>query len=437
MTTTSPHGRRSLRELLSLTPAELGLHRDEAVGVFLVDIDRFKAINDVLGYAAGDRMLRLTGQRLLDWGGPRAVLARVADDMFATIRPGLADLAGAVAEAERLRLLLAEPVAIDGQTITRNVSIGLSYGRLSENSTVELFRRADDAMQAAQRTSGNVVRSFSQDLRSQALTRSQIELHLRDALRAGQLLLHFQPEIDLRNGDVVAVEALVRWQHPSLGLLGADRFVGVAEETGVIRDLGEWVLREACRQHAAWRAEFPALRFTMRVNMSPVQLVEPDTPALVAEVLAQNGLGAGELCVEITELVAAPDRAAGIRVLHELHKLGIELAIDDFGMGHSSLVRLKALPVDTIKIDRSFVLDLGSDPTDTAIVQTLVRLAAAFGLEIIAEGVETVAAAIELRRLGCYRAQGHLLGVPVEAGELRPLLAAGRLPPGILPPDEV
>ena len=428
-----PHRRPSWRDLLAMGPRDLGLADDEAVGVYLIDIDRFKAINDVLGYESGDEVLRLTERRIAGWAGSRGFVTRVAGDMFAAIGPGVTDAAEATAAAERLRALLAEPVRVGGQLITRSVSVGLAFGRLSDALVVELFRRADDAMEAAQKTSGNVVSSFDDGLRPQVMARSQIELHLRDALHAGSLLLHFQPEVDLRTGAIVAVEALMRWQHPSLGLLGADRFIAVAEQTDVISELDEWALREACRQRAAWQADFPDLPFVMRVNMSPVQLVDAGTPALVLQVLSENDLRGDQLCIEITELVASPDRTQIVRVLDRLRHAGVTVALDDFGAGHNSLIRLKSMPVDVLKIDRELVTDLGSDAADTTIVEMLVGLAAAFGLELVAEGVETVEAAAELLRIGCWRAQGHWLGSAVPAAGLRSLLENGRVADDVLP----
>jgi diguanylate cyclase (GGDEF)-like protein len=414
-------------------PHDLGLAGDETVGVYLVDIDRFKAINDVLGYESGDEVLHLTEERIAGWAGPRGFVTRVAGDMFAAICPGLADADDAKAEGERLRLLLAEPIRVSGQVITRSVSVGLAFGRLSEALVVELFRRADDAMEAAHRMPGNVTQLFDEDIRSQAVARSLIELHLRDALRTTAFELYFQPEVDLRTGTIVAVEALMRWRHPRLGLLGADKFIGVAEQTDVIGELGEWALREACRQRAAWQSEFPDLPLIMRVNMSPAQLVDARTPALVARVLEDTGVRGDQLCIEITEFLAAPDGPAVAEVLRQLRLLGVTAALDDFGAGYSSLIRLKAMPVDILKIDRAFISDLGSNPADEAIVRALVELAAAFGLELVAEGVETIEVAAELVRIGCWRAQGHLLASAMPAAEMGELLKAGRVRADVLP----
>jgi len=428
-----PHRRLSWRELLAMGTRDLGLDDDEAVAVYLIDIDRLKAVNDVLGYESGDEVLRLTEHRIAGWAAPRGFVARVAGDMFAAIRPGVADADEAAAWAGGLRTLLAEPIRVDGHVITRSVSVGLAFGRLSDAMVVELFRRADDAMEAAQATSGNIARSFNEGLRSQAVARSQIELHLRDALRNHTVELHFQPEVDLRTGAIVAVEALMRWQHPSLGLLGADQFIGVAEESDVINDLGAWALLQACRQLAAWQAAFPNLPLVMRVNMSPAQLGDSRTRALVEKVLSDTGLRGAQLCIEITELAPLPDRPQIVQVLDQIRQLGVTVALDDFGAGYSSLLRLKSMPVDVLKIDRELVTDLGSDAADTTIVEMLVGLAAAFGLELVAEGVETVEAAAELLRIGCWRAQGHWLGSAVPAAGLRSLLENGRVADDVLP----
>lgn len=411
-----------------MTPADLGLVGDEAVAVFLIDVDRFKAVNDVLGYRAGDRMLKVIEQRIRAWSGPRAEVARVADDEFGVIRPGLIDLTHAIAEGERLRIMLAEPVDLGEHTASRQVSIGFAYGHPSTATTIELLRRADDAMEIAQQTSGNVVRVFEERLRTEALARSVIELQLRDAVVAGELTMYFQPEIDLRSGAVVAVEALIRWPHPVLGLLGADRFIDVAEQTGIIGELGEWALRRACRQWSRWRHEYVDLPLMLRVNMSPTQVADGRTPALIADALREHGVPPDRLCIEVTELVPPPDRALAIEVLRKVRSTGVEVAIDDFGAGHSSLSRLRSMPVDAIKIDRQFVAELGTNATDTIFVEGIARFASALNLDLIAEGVQSPTAIAELLRIGCTRAQGNWFAPAVRPEELAPLLAAGRVP---------
>lgn len=423
-----PAPRPTWRDLLSMSLPELGLRADDGAGFYFVDIDRFKAVNDVLGYDAGDQLLQEFTRRIDRWAGPRGLTTEVDGDVIAVLRPGLADQPRAQAEGERLRELLREPVTLAGREVSRSVSIGLAFLPPGELSISELAKCADDALEAAQQRSGNVAVGFSGDVRSWATYRSQIELNLRAALRTEALHMHFQPEVDMRTGALVGVEALMRWRHPVLGLLGADQFVEVAERTEMIVELGEWALREACRHRKSWAGLLAGRSLVVRVNMSPTQLADAGTPALVADVLAEFDLAPEVLCIEMTESEHVPDLEGTSSVMRQLRASGVTTALDDYGTGFSSLLRLKALPIDAVKIDRSFVGDLGTDPTDTIIVAAIISIAGDFGLEIVAEGVETRVAALELLRLGCHRAQGHLFGQPVPPDELRPLLEAGRVP---------
>jgi EAL domain-containing protein (putative c-di-GMP-specific phosphodiesterase class I) len=259
------------------------------------------------------------------------------------------------------------------------------------------------------------------------IQRSQIALELRSAIENGGLLLHYQPEVDLRTGKLLALEALVRWDHPVRGILSAGEFITVAEETGLIADLDRLVMAEACRQMSAWRADYPSLSIQIRVNVSPAELTTHGVVDLVERCLVDNHLPGSALCLEITEHAVVTDVAHTVDVLHELKMLGVSLAIDDFGTGYSSMSQLKSLPVDVLKIDQSFVAGLGHDRDDNAIVDSTVRLAASFGLEVIGEGVETPEMARELLRLGCTRAQGYLLCRPKSAVDLIPILQQGGL----------
>jgi EAL domain-containing protein (putative c-di-GMP-specific phosphodiesterase class I) len=270
---------------------------------------------------------------------------------------------------------------------------------------------------------------FDTALRASVEQRAETELQLRDAIEHGGLLLYYQPEVDLRTGKLLAVEALVRWNHPQRGVLPAGSFITVAEETGLIADLGRWVLTEACRQMSVWREQFPLLPITMRVNVSPAQLATRNIVQLVKECLVRNHLPGRLLCLEITEHAVVQDVEQTVDVLHELKALGIILAIDDFGTGYSSMSQLKHLPVDALKIDQTFVAGLGIDGGDGAIVDATVRLAKSFGLEVVAEGVETVDLVHELLKLGCYRAQGFLLCRPKPAAELETVLEHGGVHP--------
>jgi EAL domain-containing protein (putative c-di-GMP-specific phosphodiesterase class I) len=264
-------------------------------------------------------------------------------------------------------------------------------------------------------------------MRAKVEERSEIELHLANAVATGGLRLFYQPEFDLRDGALLAVEALVRWQHPVRGLLEPDEFIDVAEETNTIIELGRWVLLEACHQLASWRTRYPDLPLQLRINVSPAQLISKDLVSVVSAALAEYQLVGNMLCLEITERAVFPDLDQVLSTLRELRSIGVQAAIDDFGTGFSSLAQLKTLPVDVLKIDRQFVTGLGLDVGDTAIVEAIARLASTFHLELVAEGVEVGRVIPELLRIGCHRAQGNLLSAPLPAELLIPVLAGERL----------
>jgi EAL domain-containing protein (putative c-di-GMP-specific phosphodiesterase class I) len=309
----------------------------------------------------------------------------------------------AEALAYRLQSTLCERVAIDGEMLTRTVSIGVALGAPGHDTTSDLLRRADQAVLTAKNSGGNKVAVFSDDMSLESEFRNDIELHLQSVIESGSLLLHYLPEVDMRTGDILAAEALVRWEHPTRGLLSPDSFIGVAESINLAGELGRWVMRSACAEFARWRSHGVGNDTVLRINVSPVQLVTDGF------VVVQD--------IETTRITLAG-----------LKEVGVQVAIDDFGTGYSVLSHLKSLPVDTLKIDRGFVRDLGSNPGDLAIVRAIIALAEAFGLELVAEGVETQTAALTLLRHGCYRAQGFLLSRPVVGDAMEALLARGRIP---------
>jgi EAL domain-containing protein (putative c-di-GMP-specific phosphodiesterase class I) len=337
------------------------------------------------------------------------------------------------AEVERMavdvRDVLNEPVRLGGKEVSRQVSIGMAQVLPGECTVSELLGYADQATMSAKALGGNGIVWFTEQMRMQGEVRSDIELHLRDAINTDELCLHYQPEIDLRTGRVFGAEALVRWNHPVRGLLQPDSFVGVAEATNLAGELGRWVLDEACRQLARWQAELSGLDFGIRVNISPMHLITVDFVAQVSQVLADHGVDGRYLCLEITEHAVVSDLKSAIVTLRGLSEIGVRVAIDDFGTGYSSFAQLKSLPVATLKIDRGFVEDLGNNPDDLAIVRSIVGLAHSFGLEPVAEGVATTRAAEILLDLGCYRAQGYLISPPVPAEHLGAVLQDGYIRP--------
>jgi diguanylate cyclase (GGDEF)-like protein len=424
------------RALLEELQHRLSDDADHPTALLFLDLDRFKVMNDFLGHAAGDRLLITIADRLSSATGPGDFVARLAGDEYVFLLGRSADQLEVLAVADELLELVAEPIEIAGHHITRTGSLGISARQSSSTTAEDLLRHADAALHLAKARGGNQAVVFDQALRAAVEQRSNTELLLRGAIDHGGLLLYYQPEIDLRTGQLLAVEALVRWRHPQRGVLPAGSFITVAEETGLIVDLGRWVLAEASRQMATWRAHYPQLHFTMRVNMSPAQLATSNIVRLVADCLNDNHLPGRLLCLEITEHAVMQDVKQAIQALHDLKSLGVSLAIDDFGTGFSSMSQLKRLPVDCLKVDQTFVAGLGIDGGDRAIVEATVRLAQSFGLEVVAEGVETVEVVHELLNLGCHRAQGFLLCRPKPPAELVAILERGGVDPlTFSPPD--
>lgn len=420
-------GLHNRRALLAHLDDRLRAGQPGPVALLFFDLDRIKAINDYLGHVAGDWFIRVLAERLLHSEDGHHFIARLGGDEFVVV-PGDPRAAQAAEElAYRLQAVLRERVAIDGELLTRTVSVGVADAMPGTDGSSELLSRADQALLAAKSVGGNHVRVFSDRMSREGELRNDIELHLENAIHSDALVLHYLPEFDLRTGELLAVEALVRWQHPTRGLLAPDSFIGVAESLNLAGDLGRWVLRSACAEFARLRSRGLANDVMLRVNVSPVQLVTGGFVESVAEVLEEFGLRRGSVCLEITESVVVQDIETTRTTLGELKAAGVNVAIDDFGTGYSVLSLLKTLPVDTLKIDRSFVMELGANARDLAIVRATIALAQAFGLELVAEGVETATAAATLLRHGCHRAQGFLLSRPIEGAALERLLAEGRI----------
>jgi diguanylate cyclase (GGDEF)-like protein len=428
--TNLPNRRSLLEELYRRTGGEGG----HQIGLLLLHLDRFKAVDDAMGHDAGDAFLITVAGRLRHAIGEGDVLARLGGVEFVILRerpPGTLD---PLVWADEVLQSVAAPVDINGNSVTRTASIGVSLGYATSTMADDLLAQAGAALSRSKRRGGNQATVFDEALRSSVERRFDTELELRGAISQGALLLHYQPEFDLRTGALLALEALVRWDHPQRGLLGAGEFIKVAEEAGLVIDIGRWVLAEACRQMAVWRAEYPSAHFTMRVNMSPAQLTTRNVVHDVRNALAKNGLAGNFVCLEITEHAIMQDVEQTIVVLHELRSLGVSLAIDDFGTGYSSMSQLKRLPVDVLKIDQTFVAGLGIDGRDRAIVDATVRLANSFGLAAVAEGVEEAGIVHELLSLGCYRAQGYWLCRPQPPAELAPILREGGRDPEAFSP---
>ncbi len=413
------------RALLAHLNSRIAPGQPGPIALLFLDVDRLKAINDFLGHEAGDRFIAAMATRLRTHLRPHDFVARIGGDEFVVVLAATSNMAHAVAIAARAQDAITQPTPLGRQSLSRTVSIGVALAEPGRTTVEEWLHNADKAALEAKDRGGDQIVAFTEEMKTQNDVRNTIELHLAPAIRDGALLLHYQPTVDLRTRQLTGAEALVRWPHPSLGLLGPDTFIGVAEATNLAGELGRWVLHEACRQLAAWHAEIPTLDFHLAVNISPVHLMATDFVATVDDALYEHGIRGADLTLEITEHVMIAGLGPVRTTLRGLRELGVRVAIDDFGTGYSSLAQLKALPVDTLKIDQGFVRDLGTNPDDHAIVRSIIALAASFGLNLIAEGVETEIAAQTLLTLGCHEAQGYLFSRPLPAAQMRDLMAPG------------
>jgi diguanylate cyclase (GGDEF)-like protein len=386
----------------------------------MVDLDRFKELNDTLGHHAGDRLLAQLGPRLQDAIGDAGLVARLGGDEFALLLPG-AGLARATELGRRIGAVLQRPFEIEGLEVVMDASVGVALSPEHATDAAALLQRADVAMyQAKEARTGVQAYDPSKDRHSRQ--RLEVIAELRRALERDELVLHYQPKIDLATGLVAGVEALVRWQHPVHGLRGPGAFLPHVEHTALMRPLTLHVLETALSQLAAWRAE--GLELGVAVNLAVQNLLDQATPGQIAAALRRNDLPASVLTLEVTESLMLHDPQKAGEVLAELRALGARLALDDFGTGYSSLEHLKNLPVDELKVDKSFVMTMDSDPADHAIVASTVALGRALGLRVVAEGVESAAAATVLAGIGCDHAQGFHFSRPVPAEAIPPLVRA-------------
>lgn len=398
------------------------------VAVFYLDLDRLKPINDYLGHTAGDWFIRVFAQRIEECAGIPSMIARLGGDEFVVIPDEPMSPEVAEAFARRLSSMLCDRLTIGGHVISRTVSIGLAVGTPGSDNCADLLRRADEAVLTAKRAGGNQTAVSTDDMSLKRAFRNDIELHLQGDIESEGLVLHYLPEVDLWTGAIVGAEALVRWRHPVWGLLLPDSFIGVAESTNLAAELGGWVMRSACAEFSRWRANGVGHGAMLRINVSPLQLISRGFVESVADTIGEFGIDAGSVCLEITERAVVHDIETTRKTLSELKEVGVQLAIDDFGTGYAVLSHLKSLPVDMLKIDAGFVRDVGTDAGDLAIVRAIIGLAEAFGLEVVAEGVETPAAALTLMQHGCHRAQGFLLSRPLPGDAMEALLSARWMP---------
>ena len=396
------------------------LRHGSRLAVLFIDLDRFKLVNDTHGHAAGDAVLVATTKRLQEVLRPGDTVARLGGDEFTVLCEDLEDGPVILGIAERALAALAAPIALEDETQAYvTASIGVAVVGATSQSAEDILADADSAMYRAKDRGRNRLELFDLSMRVDVAARVEQSTALRRAVEAGELLVHYQPEVRLDDESMTGVEALVRWQHPELGLLPPGDFIGLAEDTGLVVAVGAEVLRSACLEVAAWQPFGGPGAPSLSVNLSARQLSEPTVIDSVWGVLRETGLEPSRLCLEITESVLMDDVESSVEALLGLKALGVQLAIDDFGTGYSSLSYLRRFPVDIVKIDRSFVSGLGEDPAADAIVAAVVNLAHALGLIVVAEGVETEQQLVLLRALGCDRAQGFFWSRPLPARDVR------------------
>lgn len=384
------------------------------LAVVLLDLDNFAALNNNLGQASGDRLLRQVAQRLtaaIQEGHP---LARIGGDEFAILCANYTSLPEIVGRIKRVLAVLQEPYALDGATYHLSASVGIATFPDNGCHANELLANADTALRIAKETHRNTLQFFSDTMNVQLQRRMDLERDMRHALDEGAFTLFYQPQVDLRSGQIIGAEALLRWFHPEKGAIPPNEIIPIAEESGLIVPLGRWVLYEACRQNRAWqRADYPSIRIA--VNLSAAQFQQADLVEMVVEALTANQLAAQHLELEITESLLMTDVDYAIKVLEQLCVVGTPIALDDFGTGYSSLSYLKRFPLHSLKIDRSFIDGVPDDSNDAAIVSAIVALAHSLHLDVIAEGVETQQQASYLQEIGCSSCQGYYFSKPLAA----------------------
>jgi diguanylate cyclase (GGDEF)-like protein len=396
--------------------------RSGSVAVLFCDLDRFKVVNDSLGHDAGDRLLVDVAKRIVTALRPADTVARFGGDEFTILCEDIAGEIEAATIAQRIVDVFRDPFVLEDGEVFLATSLGIAIARGTDDRAEDLIRDADAAMYRAKERGKGRYEIFDEAMRADAVARLETESALRRALDRGELLLHYQPEVDIVTGEVRGFEALVRWDHPARGLLAPSAFIPLAEETGLIVPIGEWVLREACTEATRW-AGMSDEPLTLSVNLSARQLAQQDLVAMVRRAVAETGIDPSTLCLEITESAVMESGSATTAQLRALKSIGVRLAIDDFGTGFSSLAHLRRFPVDVLKIDGTFVAGLGHEPQDASIAAAVISLAHALGLETVAEGIETDEQHTVLRGLGCDLGQGYLFGHPAPAAEAVRLIA--------------
>jgi diguanylate cyclase (GGDEF)-like protein/PAS domain S-box-containing protein len=403
---------------------ELELKKARRGGQFAllyIDVDEFKGINDSLGHHVGDDLLKAVAARIRSCIRDTDHVARLGGDEFAVIQTGVEDAGEVVEFVTRLQEAIRQPYQCLGHHLSTDASIGIALAPQDGTDLDQLIKNADLAMYGAKANGRRTYRFFEPDMDARAKARLTLERDLRQAMVGGGFEIHYQPLVDLNSDEVTGCEALLRWRHPERGMISPADFVPVAEDTGLIVELGEWVLRTACAEAASWPDHI-----RLAVNVSPIQLKSPTLALKIASALAASGLAARRLELEITEAVLIRDDETALAILHQLRAIGIRIALDDFGTGYSSLSYLKRFPFDKIKIDRCFVSDIAEIDGSSVIVQAVVNIAAARNMTTTAEGVETTEQKEILRALGCTEMQGYLFSAARPGPEVRQLFGSRR-----------
>lgn len=400
--------------------------RKDKVAVLFLDLDRFKVINDSLGHSFGDLLLRKVADRLKSQVREQDTVARVGGDEFLVVLTDLKDVTDAAIAAEKIMDAMIAEMIIQGRSFSMSCSMGISIFPEHGSDSETLIKNADAAMYSAKESGRNTFQFFSEKMNAEVVERLTLEHGLRAALDKKEFFLVYQPQMDIATGAVVGFEALLRWQHPELGTIGPDRFMGIAENSGLILPIGAWVLKTACSQARKWQDE-GLCTTPVAVNVSAVQFRQPGFREVVSRVLIETGLGCEYLELEVTESLLLSNADMTSSVLRELKGMGLKLAIDDFGTGYSSLSYLKQFPFSKLKIDRSFIRDVAVNSDDAAITTAIVSMAKSLSLKVIAEGVETEAQMSFLRKLGCEEIQGYYFSKPLTAEEVSARLRLGSL----------
>lgn len=418
--TTLPN-RRIFRDELERLTAQKGRGEasagEDTFAVLTLDIDHFKTVNDTLGHPVGDALLVEVGHRILSVVGENDLVCRLGGDEFAILARSIESREQAEALAKKLIEVIAQQFDVEGQSIMVTASVGIAMGSGADLDPDEIMIASDLALYASKSGGRRTYRFFQKEMADEIEARSQLETELREALDQRQLELHYQPIVDLRRNRICGFEALLRWRHPERGLIPPDKFISIAEDTGLIVPIGAWALREACQQAARWPDDIK-----IAVNLSAVQFKDPNLFETVLDAVYEAGINAGRLELEITESLLLDSSEHTLAVLHKLRKAGVRTAMDDFGTGYSSLAYLMSFPFDKIKVDRSFISELNNRPEHNVIVRAIIKIGRVFNMTVTGEGVETAQQFKYLRALGCSEAQGFHISRPLPADDARELI---------------